>query len=175
MKTFLEQKGVQPQVAPGEAHTRLGIVERRHMVLRTAVENYLDNAAVEKTIDTVREAVNHVAPVMNNLSFTRGYTPSQWVLNSNPRDPTALTSDEFNPSIHHDALTNPDFEAEMQRRTAAKLAFMKSGCRLSSASCFTSSPPIVTSSVGRRPKVFLLAGRRRTACRKIVGEVRLSC
>ena len=79
VKIYLEQKGVQPQAAPGEAHARLGIVERRHMVLRTAIENYLDNSGVEETIDAVREAVNHVAPAMNNLSFTRGYTPTQWV------------------------------------------------------------------------------------------------
>ena len=95
------------------------------MVSCTAIENYLENSGVEKTIDAVREVVNHVAPAMNNLSFTKGYTPTQWVLNSNPRDPSCLTSDEFNQTIHHDALTHPDFEEEMQRRNAAKMAFRK--------------------------------------------------
>ena len=78
VKIYLEQKRVQPQAAAGEAHTRLGTVERRRIVLRTAIENYLENSGVEKTIDAVREAVNHAALAMNNLSFTRGYTPTQW-------------------------------------------------------------------------------------------------
>ncbi len=37
VKLYLERRGIKLQVAPGEAHTRLGIIERRHMVLRTAV------------------------------------------------------------------------------------------------------------------------------------------
>ena len=39
--TFLERHGTVVDVAPGEAHTRLGIVERRHMVLRSAIETYI--------------------------------------------------------------------------------------------------------------------------------------
>ena len=75
----------------------MGIVERRHMVLRTALEHFMDMENIPKTIDGVREVVTFVAPAMNNLVFTKGYTPGQWVLNTNPRDPTAVTADEFNP------------------------------------------------------------------------------
>ena len=109
---FLETHGVSIDVAPGEAHTRLGIIERRHLVLRTAIEAYMEEEHMEKIVENVRDAVNHIAPIMNTLSFTKGYTPMQWVLNSNPRDPTSVTADDFNPVAHHDALTDPDFEHE---------------------------------------------------------------
>ncbi len=39
VKLYLERRGIKLQVAPGEVHARLGIVERRHIVPRTAVEN----------------------------------------------------------------------------------------------------------------------------------------
>jgi hypothetical protein len=119
VRLYFERRGIMLQVVPVEAHTRLGIVKRRHMVLRTAVENYMEDSNLEKTWDAVREAVNLVAPVMNTLSFSRGYTPTQWVLSSNPKDPSQITADDFNPTIHHDALTDPDFETELQRRTTA--------------------------------------------------------
>ncbi len=35
------------------------------MVLRTAVETYMDDSNLEKILEAVREAVNHAAPVMN--------------------------------------------------------------------------------------------------------------
>ena len=47
------------------------------------------------------------------------------VLNSNPQDLTSLTADEWNPCVQHDAVHLPDFEEELQRRTAARLAFVK--------------------------------------------------
>ena len=104
--TSLERHGVLVDVAPGEAHTRIGIVERRHAVLRQAVENYLEGEPLEATLDNVREAVRLVSSAINNLSFTKGYTPSQWVLNTNPQDLTSLTADDFNPTTHHDAFEN---------------------------------------------------------------------
>ncbi len=50
-----------------------------------------------------------VSTVMNQLSFTKGYMPAQWVLNSNPRGHTAVSAHNFNPTYHHDALNEPDF------------------------------------------------------------------
>ena len=41
MKEFLADLGVAHNMAPGEAHTRLGTVERRHQMLRRAVEIFL--------------------------------------------------------------------------------------------------------------------------------------
>ena len=43
LQNFLNRHAVHVDVAPGEAHTRLGVVERRHQVLREAVENYIQD------------------------------------------------------------------------------------------------------------------------------------
>ena len=57
MVTMLGNRNIELQVAPGEAHNRLGIIERRHVVFRTACENYLDNENLEKTRDNIKEAI----------------------------------------------------------------------------------------------------------------------
>ena len=125
VKHFLEHNHVKLDVAPGEAHTRLGIVERRHMVLRAAIETYMQEENLQPTLAGVREAVDHVVPAMNQLSLTRGYTPAQWVLNTNPQDPSAILADDFNASIQHDALHDREFEAQLQKRLSARSAFIK--------------------------------------------------
>ncbi len=57
VRLYLERRGIKLQVAPSEARARLGIIERRHMVLRSAVETYMDDSNLEKTHEAVREAV----------------------------------------------------------------------------------------------------------------------
>ena len=68
--TYLEKHGVQLEVAPGEARNRLGVVERRHMVLRTALENYMDAESMDLTPENVKSVVQYVAPTLNTLVFT---------------------------------------------------------------------------------------------------------
>ncbi len=72
----MERKRIKLQVAPFEAHTRLGIIETRHTVHRTAVEAHMGNANLEKNLEAVRETVNRVVPVVNTLSFWRLHTGS---------------------------------------------------------------------------------------------------
>ena len=69
--------------------------------MRTAVEKK------EATLENVRETVMRAEAAMHSLAVTRGFTPLQRVLNVNPRDPSAATSDDFNPSVHHGALEDP--------------------------------------------------------------------
>jgi len=121
----LEAQNITMEVAPGEAHTRLGIVERRHMVLRSAVEGYMQSENLPSTVEGVRDAVSRVAPLLNTLAFNKGYTPAQWVLNTNPEDPSKILSDDFNPALHHNAVYDPTFEEELRRRMAARIAFVK--------------------------------------------------
>ena len=42
-----------------------------------------------------------------------------------PQGPTSITHDTWNPSAHHDALTLPAFEEELERRKCARMAFIK--------------------------------------------------
>jgi len=41
--TFMESHNIKIDVAPGETHTRLGVIERRHMVMRTAIDTYMQH------------------------------------------------------------------------------------------------------------------------------------
>ena len=56
LKRFLEQR-IQPVVAPGEAHFKLGDVERRHQVFRAAVETHIQQEKLPLTLESVVEAV----------------------------------------------------------------------------------------------------------------------
>ena len=67
----------------------------RHLVMRAAIEAYMETEKRELAIQNVREAVDRVAPVLNALSFNKGYTPAQWALNTNPRDPTTILGDDI--------------------------------------------------------------------------------
>ena len=63
--------------------------------MRAAIEAYMETEKRELAIQNVREAVDRVAPVLNALSFNKGYTPAKWALNTNPRDPTTILGDDI--------------------------------------------------------------------------------
>ncbi len=79
LKRRLEQHGIQPAEAAGEAHFRLGGGKRGQQVFRAAVETRMEQEKLPLTLGSVREAVFQVSPVMNQLSFIKDYTPAQWV------------------------------------------------------------------------------------------------
>lgn len=162
--TAMERYGVEVDIAPGEAHTRLGIIERRHMVLRSAIETFLDSENLENTLDNVRDAVGYVAPTMNNLAFTKGYTPTQWVLNTNPRDPTSITADIFTPPPRPPRrLDGPRLRRGTSQTDGRPHVLHESrrGCS-PPARTFT-PPPSNPNTAGRWAKMFLLATVRRAA------------
>jgi hypothetical protein len=68
---------IQPAAAPGEAHFRLGVVERHQQVFRAEMERHFEQKKLPLTLESVREAVLQASPVMIQLSFTKGYTPAQ--------------------------------------------------------------------------------------------------
>ena len=75
--------GIDHQVAPGEAHERLALVERRHAVLRRACEVYMQD---RKLTDHhgIKEALTYVIPQQNATPAVPGFSPSQWVLGYQP-------------------------------------------------------------------------------------------
>ena len=79
METWTASWGVDHQVAPGEAHERLALVERRHAVLRKAVEIYMDDRKLHNK-KGIREALTHIVPQQNSTPSVAGFSPSQWVL-----------------------------------------------------------------------------------------------
>ena len=63
--------GIDHQVAPGEAHERLALVERRHAVLRKAIEVYLNDRKLEQQERRQRIRSHH-----SHHSSTEWYTLS---------------------------------------------------------------------------------------------------
>ena len=111
------------EVAPAEAHSWLGACERRHQVVRRALELYMDEKG-ERTVKTLAEAAIYIPSQVNNLSFVKGFTPHQWLMGRSPMQATSLTADFFNPG--HEAMDeNTDFAALERRRFAARQAFIK--------------------------------------------------
>ena len=117
-ETWTSAVGIDHQVAPGEAHERLALVERRHAVLRRACEVYLSD---RKLTDAhgVKEALTYVIPQQNATPSVAGFTPSQWVLGYQPELSHLLDS---NLNAAHLAGNNITFEQNLERRTSARMA-----------------------------------------------------
>ena len=105
-------------IAPGEAHHRLGVVERRHAVLRKTVEIYMTDLGLTDT-DGLRQALNYVIPQINASPTVAGFSPTQWVLGFQPNAPGQLSAEGLNPT-HLDGSEN--FSKVLHRRAAAKAA-----------------------------------------------------
>ena len=118
MNAWTTTNSVLHDVAPGEAHTRLALVERRHQVLRKAVEIFLTDRSLEGT-SGIRSALTYVLPQINASPTVAGFSPTQWVLGRQVRLPGELTDDRLSP-VHCEG--SPDFEQALHHRAAAKHA-----------------------------------------------------
>ena len=108
-------------MAPGEAHTRLSLVERRHAVLRKAIEIYLTDLNLT-TVDGIRQALAYVLPQINSSPTVAGFSPAQWVLGYQPNFPGDLTAEGLSPA---QLGGTPNFELTLERRSVAKQALTK--------------------------------------------------
>lgn len=86
MVAWTDDLNIDHRVSPGEAHQRLGLVERKHQVLRKAIELYLEDQKVEG-FDGIRQALTYIMPQLNSQTTVAGYSPTQWVLAINLRYP----------------------------------------------------------------------------------------
>ena len=105
-------------MGPGEAHERLGHVERRHSVLRKALEVYMHDLSLEDG-DGVKQALAYVLPQLNAQPTVSGYSPTQWVLGYQPAQPGLLSS------VDCALKTSDDFEEHLHRRNMAKTAIIQ--------------------------------------------------
>ena len=118
METWTTSWGIDHQLAPGEAHERLALVERRRAVLRKAIEVYLSDRKLDNK-KSVREAITHIIPQQNGTPSVAGFSPSQWVLGYQP-ELSHLLDTNLNPAQLNGS--NETFEANLEKRTAAKIA-----------------------------------------------------
>ena len=123
LRDWCSDHGIMLEIAPAESHNWLGSIERKHQVVRKAVELYMLDKG-KKTKKTLLEAAIYCPGQINSMSYTRGFTPAQWVLGRAPRDTLSLTSSIFNPGM----TTNnepEDFTEIQQKRLSAQMAFLK--------------------------------------------------
>ena len=101
MREWTTEQGIQLVISPGQSHTRLAILERRHQVTRRAVNIFLDsNPAIAADQDGLMIALNYVVPQLNRAPNVHGFSPLQWVLGYTPHVPGLLTEEQtlYNPA-----------------------------------------------------------------------------
>ena len=115
---WTDRLAVHHVVAPGEAHEQLALVERRHAVLRKALDIFMNDYGTSGC-NAIREAISYVVPQLNANPSTSGFSPSQWVLGQQPSFPGELLGSSLAP-MHLEA----NFEDELNKRNAAKIAII---------------------------------------------------
>ena len=113
--------GIFHEIAPGEAHERLAVVERRHALLRKAVEIYCSDQHCNNA-KGIKEALVYCVPQLNGSNTVAGFSPAQWVLGYQPQLAGSLPADNFKPA-HFGG--HEDFELTLARRSAAQKAMIE--------------------------------------------------
>ena len=108
-------------IAPGEAHTRLSHVERRHSILRKAVEIYMTDLKIDGH-KGIRQALVYVLPQLNSTPSVAGFSPTQWLLGRQVQLPGDLPADVPSPA---QLDGHQSFEELLLKRTAAKQALLQ--------------------------------------------------
>ena len=121
MAEWTDSLSINHEVAPGEAHTRMSLVERRHAVLRKAIEVYISDLDLHGP-DGLRTALTYILPQLSAQPTVAGYSPSQWLLGYQPSIGNLLTSDQITP-VH--LAGGSSFEEALQRRNMAKTAILQ--------------------------------------------------
>eukprot|EP00435_Cladocopium_sp_Y103_P020469 s5461_g5.t1 len=121
MAEWTDSLSIDHEIAPGEAHTRMSLVERRHAVLRKAIEVYITDLDLHGP-DGLRTALTYILPQLNAQPTVAGYSPAQWLLGYQPSIGNLLTSDQITP-VHLTGGTS--FEEALHRRNMAKTAILQ--------------------------------------------------
>ena len=79
VREWASSRGIALEVQPAEQHSWLGVVERKHQVVRRALELYQDDLG-QHDLSALKEAAIYVPHAINQTSMVRGFTPQQWVL-----------------------------------------------------------------------------------------------
>ena len=100
MKDWSSEQSIQLMISPGQAHERLAIIERRHHVIRKALELFLMDSG-DFTSEGIIQAINYIIPQVNRMPNVQGYSPLQWTLGHNPHIPGLLMEENLQmPQLH---------------------------------------------------------------------------
>ena len=110
------------KVSPGQVHNRTSIVERRHQLLRRALQIYLDDNQISG-IDAIQEALAWVVPSLNQHTFVNGFTPVQLALGQQPNLPGLMSDERTTPvQLSEDAKLRKTLDCRAQAQQACAKA-----------------------------------------------------
>eukprot|EP00435_Cladocopium_sp_Y103_P055618 s618_g18.t1 len=123
VREWASSRAINLEVQPAEQHTWLGVVERKHQVIRRALELYQDDLG-RHDLSALKEAAIYVPHAINQTAMVKGFTPQQWVLGKSMTHVHGLTSEIFNPG--QEPLDEAGAFSQIQkRRQAAQIAWIK--------------------------------------------------
>eukprot|EP00435_Cladocopium_sp_Y103_P007119 s2224_g2.t1 len=94
MREWATEQGIRLVISPGQSHTRLAILERRHQVTRRAISLFLEsNPGLASDKDGLIIALNYIVPQLNRTPNVHGFSPLQWVLGYSPSVPGLLSEE----------------------------------------------------------------------------------
>ena len=122
---FLGAQGTTVMIGVAEASWKRGVVERHGDYLRRMVSKVLTDGV---TLPDMQTLISHLCAAKNMMSRIRGFSPSQWVLATQPRLPESLMNedeaDDATPfrNIEEDDVS--EFANTVRLRDAARRAFV---------------------------------------------------
>ena len=123
-RQFIEQLGAQGTtvlVGVAEASWTRGLVERHGAYVRSMVEKMVHDEVPDDM--SAQSLFDRATSAKNMMSRIRGYSPSQWVLATQPRIPESLMiDDEDEDHVPHEDI--PESQDDEFARTAARRAFI---------------------------------------------------
>eukprot|EP00435_Cladocopium_sp_Y103_P051239 s554_g15.t2 len=123
VREWASSRSINLEVQPAEQHSWLGVVERKHQVVRRALELYQDDIG-QHDLNALREAAIYVPHAINQTEMVKGFTPQQWVLGKSMTYVHGLTSEVFNPG--QEPLDEAGaFSLIQQKRLKAQMAWLK--------------------------------------------------
>ena len=111
IRDWCAELGIELMISPGESHTRLAIIERRHQVVRKALTSFLMDRPdlVLDDPECLILALNYVIPQVNRMPNVSGYSPIQWTLGYTPHVPGLLVEENVDMNPAHSWIRRPPF------------------------------------------------------------------
>eukprot|EP00435_Cladocopium_sp_Y103_P017403 s503_g4.t1 len=129
MGQWFQENSIDIKISPGESHTRLALLERRH------------HAA---TTEAMIPEFCYVIPQVNRMPNVSGYLPVQWAMGYKPHIPGLLMDEQISP-VHLDPSEAFREKMELQTSTskARKEANIDAKLRRALLRRFTGQPAIL--------------------------------
>ena len=96
IRSWCSENGIELVISPGQSHTRLGILERRHQVTKRAMTLFMQENQLpgKPAAELVIHSLNYVVPQINRMPNVKGFSPIQWTLGYTPHIPGLLMEEQ---------------------------------------------------------------------------------